>query len=147
MTEARIYGRCPACGRRTHLRHIKDRGYLCTHCITEEDQVLCPHCNQYHPWGDYRVLNSLGYRSVHCRRCTGPGRERVFKPLTILTEKNEEEIRGTLMFEDGVWWMPLETAIRIANGLALTDFIRDLQGKIHRGEFTLKTRKEEGEGV
>ena len=145
MAEARIYGRCPACGRRTFLRHIKDRGYLCPNCITDKDKVLCPNCNQYHPWRDYRVLNTLGHRSVHCRRCTGPGRERVFKSLTILTDKEEKEICEALRFEDEVWWMPLETAIRIANGLALTDFIRDLQGKIHAGRFTLKNH-EEGEG-
>lgn len=147
MAEARIHGRCWVCGKHTLLRHIKDRGYLCTHCITDKDKVLCPNCNQYHPWRDYRVLNTLGQRSVHCKECAGPGRERVFKPLTILTDKGEKEICEALRFEDGAWWMPLETAIRIANGLALTDFIRDLQGKIHRGEFTLKTRKEEGEGV
>lgn len=88
------------------MRLVKDRGYLCTHCITDNDQVLCPNCNEYHPWGDYRVLNSLGRRSSHCRRCTGPGRERVFKPLTILTDKEEKEICEALRFEDGVWWMP-----------------------------------------
>ena len=35
VTEARIHGRCWVCGKHTLLRHIKDRGYLCTHCITD----------------------------------------------------------------------------------------------------------------
>lgn len=57
------------------MRLVKDRGWLCTKCIADDDYVFCPSCKRYRRWTDFKehVYVHGGRSRYHaCKSCHNP---------------------------------------------------------------------------